>query len=150
MTTTSGLSRVSCGGEDAAFYQLNAHRLEVIGAHRVANAGPFIFRVRSAFNDESRVIRHPEWKSVRHGDRSDAGQAPDLLLQLFEEARHLMPIGVVDRDLHREQVARLEARVNLQHPPEALDEQTSANQQRQRQGDFADHQHTAQPLAAPG
>jgi hypothetical protein len=52
--------------------------------------------------------------------------------------------------LNREQVLRIEARINLQHSPEALNEQTCANQQRQRQGDFADHQRAAQTLAAPG
>jgi hypothetical protein len=101
------------GGKEAAFDQLNAHCLEVIGTHGVAKAGAFIVRIRPVFNQETRVVRRPEWKPVRHGDRFDSGQAPDFLLQLFEEVRHLLTVGVDDRDLHREQVPRIEAWINL-------------------------------------
>ena len=113
MMTTDGCRRRVLGGEEAAFDQLNPHRLEVIGTHVVAQAGRFILGLRSAFNEERREVRRAKGNPVRHRDRFDAGQAADVLLQLLEEVRHLLTVGVVDGDLHREQVLRLEARINL-------------------------------------
>src|ERR1044072_5775319 len=110
--------------KEAAFHQRNAQRLGGIWTHSVANAGRFILSFRSTFNDKRREVRDAKGKPIRYGDRSDAGQAADFLLQLLEEVRYLLTIGVVDRHLHGKEVLRVKSRVNLQHTPEALNERS--------------------------
>src|SRR5262252_1531488 len=73
--------------KDAAFDQLDAHRLEVAGADRVAisDRRGAVFRKRFSFDEIGRMVHSSERQPIGYCDRFHAGQPANILLQLFEE-----------------------------------------------------------------
>ena len=77
----------------------------------------------------------------------DARQRADAVEGFAEEVGGgRQPVVAVVKHLQRHRVRRGKAQVDVHQAHEALHEQTRADEQHQREGDFRHHQHPAQPL----
>ena len=92
--------------KDAAFDQLDAHRLEVAGADRVAisDRRGAVFRQRFSFDEVDWMVHSSERQPIGYCDEFHAGQAANVLLQLFEKRIDLIAVGIVYGHLHCQKV----------------------------------------------
>ncbi len=129
----------------------HAHHFEVVGADGAQvrlgllrggrRTADDVRRARPALARERQVARQRRAAHARH--RRDAAQ------QLVVEARGLAVLAVArgrERDPHRQEVARVEARVNVEHRDEALHQQPRADEQHERERHLRDDEQVAQPL----
>ena len=95
-----------------------------------------------------------QWRRVGGRSLAHAGQIPQTLKRALGEARPVEVVFVArarERDRDREHLVRVVAGVNAAQADEALEQQPRADEQHERQGDFAHDERAAQATpAAPG
>ena len=82
---------------------------------------------------------------------STPGRTCEPIEQALEELRSLRRLSIArarNRDLHRDDPRRIEARVHVEEIHEAANEQAGACQQHQREGHFDHDERAAGPVAA--
>src|SRR5262245_51468985 len=89
-------------------------------------------------------VRAPEWKKSGQADRLDTGQGLDAherFLEIGEAARRILRVfGEARSERERQYSLGIEALGNGQQAQEALDHESSADEQDQSQREFGDHQ----------
>src|SRR5437764_4384495 len=120
------------------------------GEHRVP---VFVDRERAAFRNKSasnRVTTRVEWEIHAASGRLHAGRRFKPLFQLAEKFLKLLILifRVGQRQVGDEDVVGIKARPYFLETEEALDEQSSANQQHERESDFADQEQAARARPA--
>ena len=96
-------------------------------------------------------MRTGEGEEVGCARGLDAGQRLYPFHRVTEEVNPLVVAVILPHgyaDPHRQQVLRIEARINRLQAPEAPDEQPRAHQQDERERDLHDHEGAAQPVTA--
>src|SRR5205823_6549225 len=136
--------------EGASGKQRNLERAKIIardgGEHRVLR---FVHRERPAFRNKSasnRITTRVERKINAASRRLHARHHFQPFYQLPEKFNARLIIFIfrtLQRQVGGENVVRIEAGPNLLKTEEALDEQSSANQQHERKGDLTDQQEAA-------
>src|SRR5438552_18229985 len=118
-------------GEEPAFDEADAHRLQIVGTRDVQHRLRLFawFGHRTSDDGERSVGCLSERYPVRERRRLDAGQSRDAPIQIVKEVEYFAAFILlcIERELHRQQIQRLEPGVRVEDAYETLDLQPRAD-----------------------
>ena len=140
-----------CGvfrGEGAAGEHRDAHRgEECVADFPEIRVVEFAGSVGAAVDVEGGVVVFTvEWKFGRGGDTFDAGKRGGARFEFLPEANTLGFIGVgghVETELRSDDVRGLESGIDLGEQPKTFQQETGADEERERHRNFADDEDVA-------